>query len=82
MDDFLEMVAALLAGLAVVLLIVGALAVGGAYALERPSCIARWTDSGIETRWSFFGGCQLRQANGDWITDTAYLALNKNVNIK
>ncbi len=78
MDDFLFGV-----GLFVLAcLLIGGTAIGATYGIARPTCYAQWADSGMQVRWSFFGDCQLRQTNGMWITDEAYTAMNKDVNMK
>jgi hypothetical protein len=78
MSDFFFAVQAILLA---VLLLVG-IVTGVTCGIERLTCHAQWADSGMAVRWSFFGDCQLKQADGTWITDDAYVALNKNVNVK
>lgn len=51
------------------------------YGCAQPSCYAQWEKSGMPVHWSFWGGCQLQQADGTWVVDTAYVVLNKNVHI-
>ena len=63
------------------LIAVIALVLGPACLLDRMSCQAHWDDSGLAVRWSALGGCQLHQKDGTWLTDDAYLALTKNVNV-
>lgn len=36
------------------------------YAFNRPACHASFAGSGLDTRWSFRGGCQV-QVNGRWL---------------
>jgi hypothetical protein len=39
---------------------------GAANLLVGASCDAQWKDSGMQHRYSFFGGCQVKR-NGVWI---------------
>jgi len=44
------------------------LLVAGSYWVTYATCEARWMDSGFESRFSVFGGCQIKLKNGTWIS--------------
>lgn len=46
--------------------------IGSANILMAKSCQARWSDSGLEHRYSMMGGCQLKNKAGQWIPAEAY----------
>jgi len=47
-----------------------------AYAIiDPPACRAYSAGSPIETRWSFWGGCQLKDGRGVWISPEQYRAV-------
>lgn len=79
MADFLKIAGKLI--LAVVAVVLG-LAVAGSYAIDQPSCYAHWRDSGYQVRWSLFGDCQISADGKSWITDDAYVALNKHIKVQ
>lgn len=51
---------------------------GAAYFLDRPSCEAKTAEINMESRWSFFGGCQVEVEPDRWIPlDNWYYTENK-----
>lgn len=83
-EDLLDLVEIAVTFIVMVALFLGTmcgLIVGGSYFFGRPTCYAHWENSGMHVRWSFWGDCQLQMADGRWITDDAYIAMNKRVNI-
>lgn len=45
---------------------------GFKYVAERYGCAAAWADSGMSSRYSFFGGCQIQLKDGTWIPSSRY----------
>lgn len=39
--------------------------------IARESCVASWRDSGLQNRYSFWGGCQVR-VKDKWIPSSVY----------
>lgn len=58
--------------LVVACIVIGAPVVGVTYVLEEKQCTAQWNNSGMESRYSFFGGCQIKTAKGVWIPAKNY----------
>jgi len=48
-------------------LLVGGLAVGGAYLFDRPSCEATAEVMGVPHHWSLWTNCMIEPAPGKWI---------------
>ena len=57
--------------LAVALAIVTALGFGVVEA-DKKSCEAHWANSGMQSRWSFFGDCQVQTKSGAWVPEDFY----------
>ena len=43
--------------------------------LEPAKCDAAWEESGMEHKWSFFGGCRIKH-DGHWIPSRSYKIIN------
>jgi hypothetical protein len=81
MDDFFDFMKVASTAILLIFGLIALIVLATAYGLVRPSCYAQWADSGMQVRWSFFGDCQLKQPDETWITDEAYIALNKNIRL-
>ena len=44
-----------------------AMALAGSYGIARPTCLAQTARMGLQSSWSFWGGCQIRLNDGRWI---------------
>jgi hypothetical protein len=60
----------------IVFLLVAALVVGillyGAWHVSGYSCVSMWADSGMEVRFGFPEGCQIKNQQGFWIPSRNY----------
>jgi hypothetical protein len=45
---------------------------GFAYWGNSVACASQWRDSGMESRFALFAGCQIQLPNGTWIPAQAY----------
>jgi hypothetical protein len=65
-DDVPEWLIAVAVVLVLLAFMVGA-TVGLRYAMDRPQCTARTQNIGLDSRWSFWGGCQVQIDTARWV---------------
>lgn len=71
MQDFKIFVVVFLA----TILFTAVMVTAGAYGIKQPRCYAQFDDAAVEVRWSFWGGCQVRDPKQGWIPSDNFRVL-------